>query len=107
MKNSSPFDIRLPEFTPKAAAMPNYRPPYDMLGGGVGLPPPKDKDSIELTIESQSQLSPRSKYIDSCIRTQINPRASLILRKTFSKRLSLKHQGIVHISFIPSYLYPT
>jgi Ran GTPase-activating protein (RanGAP) involved in mRNA processing and transport len=38
--------------------------------------------------------SPRSKYIDSCIRKRLNPRASLILRKNFTKRLCLQHHGI-------------
>ncbi len=39
-------------------------------------------------------LSPRSKFIDSCIRKKLNPRASLILRKTFTKELNLKHLGM-------------
>jgi hypothetical protein len=39
-------------------------------------------------------VSPRSKYIDSCIRKRLNPRASLILRKNFTKRLNLQHHGM-------------
>jgi Ran GTPase-activating protein (RanGAP) involved in mRNA processing and transport len=42
----------------------------------------------------QVALSPRSKFIDSCIRKKLNPRASLILRKTFTKELNLKHLGM-------------
>jgi hypothetical protein len=40
------------------------------------------------------EVSPRSKYIDSCIRKRLNPRASLILRKNFTKRLNLQHHGM-------------
>lgn len=40
------------------------------------------------------ELSPRSKFIDSCIRKKLNPRASLILRKTFTKELNLRHLGM-------------
>ena len=39
-------------------------------------------------------MSPRSKYIDSCIRKRLNPRASLILRKNFTKCLHLQHHGM-------------
>jgi hypothetical protein len=39
-------------------------------------------------------LSPRSHYIDSCIRQRLNPRASLILRKRFTRELNLKHLGM-------------
>lgn len=39
-------------------------------------------------------LSPRSKFIDGCMRVGLNPRASLVLRKTLSKQLNLKHQGM-------------
>ena len=44
--------------------------------------------------ENEVQLSPRSNYIDSCIRQKLNPHLSLILRKNFSKMLSLQHHGI-------------
>lgn len=39
-------------------------------------------------------LSPRSRYIDSCIRKRLNPRASLILRKHFTKQINLQHFGM-------------
>lgn len=41
-----------------------------------------------------SDLSPRSQFIDNCIRQRLNPRASLILRKSFTKELNLKHLGM-------------
>lgn len=43
---------------------------------------------------SKPQLSPRSQYIDSCIRQRLNPRCSLILRKQFTRELNLKHLGM-------------
>lgn len=39
-------------------------------------------------------MSPRSRYIDGCFRAGINPKASLMTRKAFSKRLDLRHHGI-------------
>lgn len=36
--------------------------------------------------------SPRSIYINGCMREGLNPRASLVLRKKVSKKLSLQHQ---------------
>lgn len=45
-------------------------------------------------LKMTGDISPRSKYIDSCIRKRLNPRASLILRKNFTKRLNLQHHGI-------------
>ena len=33
-------------------------------------------------------LSPRTKYIDGCIRQNLNPRSSLILRKTLTKEVT-------------------
>lgn len=39
------------------------------------------------------QLSPRSLYIDKCLRMRLNPRASLLLRKQFTRELNLKHLG--------------
>jgi hypothetical protein len=39
-------------------------------------------------------LSPRSHYIDNCIRQRLNPRAGLILRKQFTRELNLKHLGM-------------
>lgn len=43
---------------------------------------------------TSSDLSPRSQFIDNCIRQRLNPRASLILRKSFTKELNLKHLGM-------------
>eukprot|EP01032_Pedospumella_encystans_P009853 gene9853-11567_t len=51
----------------------------------------KEKEQI---LPDEGDISPRSKYIDSCIRQRLNPRASLILRKNFTKHLSLQHHGI-------------
>jgi len=39
-------------------------------------------------------ISPRSQYIDACMREGINPRASLVLRKGLTKHLDLSHHGI-------------
>ncbi len=39
-------------------------------------------------------ISPRTKFIASCIKDQINPRASLLLRKQITTKLDLKHQGM-------------
>lgn len=45
--------------------------------------------------EVELQLSPRSKYIDLCLREGLNPRASLVLQKgTDSKQINLMHQGM-------------
>jgi len=38
--------------------------------------------------------SPRSQYIDACLREGVNPRASLVLRKGLTKTLDLSHHGI-------------
>lgn len=38
--------------------------------------------------------SPRSKYIMKCLSGRVNPRASLILRKTLTKELYLQHYGM-------------
>lgn len=44
---------------------------------------------------SMSQpLSPRSRFISSCIREGLNPRASLVLRKRMSTHLKLSHLSI-------------
>eukprot|EP01031_Cornospumella_fuschlensis_P030219 gene30219-36515_t len=39
-------------------------------------------------------LSPRSQYIDNCIRQKLNPRAGLLLRKQLTRELNLKHLGM-------------
>jgi hypothetical protein len=38
--------------------------------------------------------SPRTAYITGCMDAGLNPRASLILRKSFTKKLELQHQGM-------------
>ena len=69
----------------------------------VNVDKEEDSDDDLLTKENIAQppvanedvpLSPRSHYIDSCIRKRLNPRASLILRRKFTKQLSLQHHGI-------------
>jgi hypothetical protein len=64
--------------------------------------------------DSSMVLSPRSHYIDNCIRQRLNPRAGLILRKQFTRELNLKHLGmgdqmaillaeaIIHVPYIES-----
>lgn len=42
----------------------------------------------------QAASSPRSKYILRCLTTKINPRASLMVRKTMTKELHLSHYGM-------------
>jgi hypothetical protein len=65
-------------------------------------------------IDNVQPLSPRSMFIDNCLRANINPRATLILRKIYTRELNLKHLGmgnavacllaeaIVHIPYIES-----
>lgn len=60
------------------------------------------------------RLSPRSMFIDNCLRAHVNPRATLILRKIYTRELNLKHLGmgnavacllaeaIVHVPYIES-----
>jgi len=50
--------------------------------------------SIYIEKDSNTQISPRSKYLEGCIRTQVNPRASLLIRKHLTKELKLQHQRI-------------
>ena len=44
--------------------------------------------------DAGTMMSPRSKYIDCCLRQGINPKPSLVLRKGFTKELDLSHHGI-------------
>lgn len=44
------------------------------------------------TIEKGAPTSPRTRYIGNCMNNNINPRASLILRKDVSNILDLRHQ---------------
>ena len=39
-------------------------------------------------------LSPRTRYLDNCLREHVNPRASLIIRKLATTHISLKSLGI-------------
>jgi hypothetical protein len=39
-------------------------------------------------------ISPRTKFLASCIKEKLNPRASLLLRKNHTSKLSLQHQGM-------------
>lgn len=45
-------------------------------------------------VDFASPTTPRTKYIASCIRDRLNPRASLILRKKDTVHLKLQHMGI-------------
>ena len=38
--------------------------------------------------------SPRTRYIDACSRQGVAPRVSLLVRRTLSKKLDLRHQGM-------------
>lgn len=40
------------------------------------------------------KLSPRSLFIDNCLRANVNPRASLVLRKLYTQELLLAHLGM-------------
>ena len=40
----------------------------------------------------EAALSPRSKYIEACMREGLNPRASLVLKQKTSRELHLQHQ---------------
>lgn len=51
-------------------------------------------DLVMTGVDFSSPTSPRSKYIASCIREGVNPRASLMLRKKLTKHLKLQHMGI-------------
>lgn len=43
--------------------------------------------------EHNQPSSPRTEFIAGCIQEKLNPRASLLLRKTVSQELNLQHQG--------------
>jgi Ran GTPase-activating protein (RanGAP) involved in mRNA processing and transport len=42
-------------------------------------------------------ISPRTKFLTSCLKDQINPRPSLLLRKNVTTTLNLTHQGITDV----------
>ena len=44
--------------------------------------------------ENAPLLSPRTSYLEGCFRENLNPRASLILRKNLTKILNLQHHSI-------------
>ena len=59
----------------------------------------EDKDYTGTMSNSENPLageplSPRSRYLDACLREGLNPRASMIVRKGFAKGLDLAHHGI-------------
>jgi Ran GTPase-activating protein (RanGAP) involved in mRNA processing and transport len=66
----------------------------------------KDMDSLRAVMNSQNMtieemmqmepipMTPRSRYIENCIRDNLNPRAFLILRKADTTELLLGHMGI-------------
>jgi Ran GTPase-activating protein (RanGAP) involved in mRNA processing and transport len=66
----------------------------------------KELDVMRSSMRSQNQtieemlemepvpLTPRSRYIQNCIRSKLNPRAFLILRKSDTTELLLSHMGI-------------
>lgn len=75
----------------------------------------EDAEDYEFTLTSQllqdgvditSPLSPRTAYIDGCVRERLNPRASLIVRNKLTKQMNLQHLGMLsfyHICHISSY----
>jgi hypothetical protein len=44
--------------------------------------------------EDLQAISPRTRFLASCIKEQLNPRPSLLLRKKETTKLDLKHQGM-------------
>jgi len=50
-------------------------------------------DSDESATRGIPITSPRTKYLAGCMKNNMNPRASLVLRKHMSKRLELQHHG--------------
>eukprot|EP00605_Chrysophyceae_sp_TOSAG23-4_P001328 GSChrysophyteH1.ASY1.ANO1.1445.1 assembled CDS len=61
-------------------------PGYDIGESSVG--------SLTAVEDIGKPISPRSKYIDSCIRDGVNPRASVVIRRGLTKVLDLSHHGI-------------
>ena len=52
---------------------------------------PSPSEAVDRSIQP---LSPRTKYIDNCLREKKIPRAGLLVRKKLSHELSMKNQGI-------------
>ncbi|RYH21039.1 hypothetical protein EON65_21670 [archaeon] len=67
--------------------------PAKVKGGGAKKDGEEDVKKDEKAGE-RFVLSPRSQYIDNCIRQRLNPRAGLLLRKQLTRELSLKHLGM-------------
>ena len=61
-------------------------PGYDISVGSV--------NSVTNIDDIGTPISPRTKYIDACLRDGINPRPSVIVRRGLTKVLDLNHHGI-------------
>ena len=61
---------------------------YENEDGQIDIHDDRDKESMGLSV------SPRTMYIDGCIRSNLNPRPSLILRKTLTKEMNLQHYSM-------------
>lgn len=53
-----------------------------------------DAPTVREDVQDGTVTSPRTKYIAACLKKNMNPRMSLILRKRVSADLSLQHQGM-------------
>lgn len=53
-----------------------------------------DIPTVKEDIQEGTITSPRTKYIAACLKQNMNPRMSLILRKRISSELNLQHQGM-------------
>ena len=53
-----------------------------------------DVQTVKEDIQEGTITSPRTKYIAACLKQNMNPRMSLILRKRVSSELNLQHQGM-------------
>ena len=53
-----------------------------------------DEGMVRHDVDTTQPVSPRSAYLDACLRSGTNPRASLIVRKNLSKTLHLQHHGM-------------
>ena len=82
-----------------------YSAAADCFGDGTAgvssAPPPIHNDSLVASTSSPfsqftsiTPTSPRSRYIVGCMREQLNPRASLILRRRLNSELKLEHLGM-------------
>ena len=53
-----------------------------------------DVPTVKDDLQDGTVTSPRTKYIAACLKKNMNPRMSLILRKRISSDLNLQHQGM-------------